>query len=329
MPTLRVLSRADLQAALDMPSAIAAVRHAFAQLALGEAQVPLRSSLSFAHDAVALVMPAYLLASGGLGLKVVTVTPGNTERGLPLIHALVVVLDAENGAPIAALEGGWLTALRTGAASGVATDALARADAETLAVFGAGAQGETQALAVCAVRRIRHVRIYDRTPGKAEALAARLGGQHRIPADIAAAPDPLAAVADADIVCTATTSPTPVFPGDALRPGTHVNAVGAFTLSTRELDEGVVGRARIVVDERGAALAEAGDLVIPWQAGEAVGPDEWTELGAIAAGLEPGRRHADEMTLFKSVGNAVQDVAVAALAVTRAAERGLGTLVPL
>ena len=329
MPSLRVLSRADLQAALDMPSAIAAVRQAFAQLALGRAQVPLRAALNVGADAVTLVMPAYLADSSGLGLKVVSVTPANTTRGLPLIHALVVVLDAQTGAPVAALEGGWLTALRTGAASGVATDLLARTDAETLAVFGAGTQGETQALAVCAVRRIRHLRIYDRTPGKADALAARLAGQHRIPADIAAAPDPLSAVADADIVCTATTSPSPVFPGNALRPGAHVNAIGAFTLGTRELDEGVVGRARIVVDERGAALAEAGDLVIPWQAGEAVGPDEWTELGGIAAGLAPGRQHADEITLFKSVGNAVQDVAVAALAVTRAAERSLGTLVAL
>ena len=326
---LRVLSRADLHSALDMPSAIAAVRQAFAQLALGRAQVPLRSALDCEGNAVALVMPAYLADTGGLGLKVVTVTPANTARGLPLIHALVVVLDAETGAPVAALEGGWLTALRTGAASGVATDLLARPDAQTLAVFGAGAQGETQTLAVCAVRQIRHVRLYDRTPGKAAALAERLAGQHRIPADIAAAPDPASAVADADIVCTATTSPTPVFPGDCLRPGTHVNAVGAFTLRTRELDEGVVGRARIVVDERNAAIAEAGDLVIPWQAGESVGPDEWTELGAIAAGLAPGRQHADEITLFKSVGNAVQDVAVAALAVTRAAERNLGTLVAL
>ncbi|MFN8473573.1 MAG: ornithine cyclodeaminase [Anaerolineae bacterium] len=329
MPTLRVLSRADLQAALDMPAAITAVRQAFAQLALGEAQVPLRSALNFAPDAVALVMPAYLAASGGLGLKVVTVTPANSARGLPLIHALVVVLDAETGAPIAALEGGWLTALRTGAASGAATDMLARHDAETLAVFGAGAQGETQALAACAVRQIRRVRLYDKTPGKAEALAARLAGLPGIPSDVAVAPDPASAVADADIVCTATTSPTPVFPGDILRPGTHVNAVGAFTLTARELDEAVVARARIVVDERNAAIAEAGDLVIPWQAGEAVGPEEWTELGAIAAGLEPGRQHADEITLFKSVGNAVQDVAVAALAVARAADRSLGTLVPL
>ena len=247
-----------------------------------------------------------------------------------MLHALVILLDAETGAPVAALEGGWLTALRTGAASGAATDLLARPDARTLAVFGAGAQAETQMMAVCAVRSIERVWLCSRTPARAEALAARLAGHHGVPTDLRIVADPAQAAGEADIICTATTSPSPVFPGEAVRPGTHINAIGAFTTTAREVDTRLVQRAaRLVVDERAAAEAEAGDLVIPWQAGDGPGPESWIELGAIAAGLAQGRTEADQVTLFKSVGNAAQDVAVGALAVARAEARGLGVEVEL
>ncbi len=328
MTALRVLSRADLQATLDMPTAIAAVRQAFVELSTGRATVPVRTAVAAPPGATALVMPAYVPANQALGLKVVTVYPDNRARGLPLIHALVLVLDAATGAPLAALEGGWLTALRTGAASGVATDLLARRDAATLAVFGAGGQAEAQIQAVCAVRDIRRVVICSRTQARAEALAAQVAGQGRTPRDVQVVDD-AARAAEADIICTATTSATPVFPGAVVRPGTHINAVGAYTTTAREVDSDVVRRARLVIDERAGALAEAGDLVIPWQAGEGPGPEGWTEIGALAAGLAAGRQDAAEITLFKSVGNAVQDVAVASLAVARAAELGLGTVVTL
>lgn len=329
MPQLRVLSRADVQASVNMPDAIEAVRHAFIQLSTGQATVPVRTALPVPPNAVALVMPAHLAASRGLGLKVVTVYPNNPTAGLPLIHALVVVLDAATGAPVAAVEGGWLTALRTGAGAGVATDLLARPDARTLTVFGAGVQAETQLLAVCAVRNIERVILCERTPSRAHALADRLAGRNRVPQTIEVSLDPAQAAGQADVICTATTSPTPVFPGAAVRPGTHLNAIGAFTTHTREVDGEVIRRARLVVDERAAAEAEAGDLVIPWRAGETPGPDGWTELGEIAAGLAPGRQSADEITFFKSVGNAVQDVAVAGVAVSRAASLGLGVVVGL
>lgn len=329
MPPLRVLSRADVLAAVDMPTAIAAVRRAFIELSLGQARVPLRAAIAVPPDATSLVMPAYLDGSHSLGLKVVSVTPGNAARDLPLIHALVIVLDAVTGAPVAALEGGGLTALRTGAASGVATDLLAWPDARRLTVFGAGAQAEPQVLAVCAVRPIECVTIISTMPGSAQALAERLAGQPGVPSAIDIVDHPALAVADADIICTATTSPTPVFPGKALGDGAHINAIGAFTPTTREIPGEVVARARIVVDQRAAAEAEAGDLLIPWQAGEAAGPDTWTEIGLIAAGRAPGRQSRQEITLFKSVGNAVQDIAVASLAAQRAVERGLGVVVEL
>ena len=328
MTRLRVLSRADIQAAVTMREAIDAVRAAFIALSTGEATVPVRVGLAVPPRATALFMPAY--AGGGLGLKVVTVYPDNPTHGLPLLHALVILLDVQIGAPVAALEGGWLTALRTGAASGAATDLLARPDARTLTVFGAGAQAETQMLAVCAVRPIERVLLCSRTPARTEALASRLAGRHGIPATVQVVADPAQAAAEADVVCTATTSATPVFPGDAIRPGAHVNAVGAFTTTAREVDTRLVQRAaRLVVDERAAAEAEAGDLVIPWQAGDGPGPEGWTELGALAAGRAVGRTDADQITLFKSVGNAVQDVAVGALAVARAEALGLGVEVEL
>ncbi|MCW5851646.1 MAG: ornithine cyclodeaminase [Anaerolineae bacterium] len=325
---MRVLSRADIQAAVAMREAIAAVREAFIALSTGQATVPVRVGIAVPPRATALFMPAY--AGGGLGVKVVTVYPDNPARALPLLHALVVLLDAETGAPVAALEGGWLTALRTGAASGAATDLLARPDARTLAVFGAGAQAETQTLAVCAVRPIERVLVSSRTSARAEALAERLAGRYGVPTDMRVVADPAQAVAEADVICTATTSPTPVFPGAAVRQGAHINAVGAFTTTARELDTRLIQRsARLVVDERAAAEAEAGDLVIPWLAGDGPGPEGWTELGLIAAGRAAGRTEADQITLFKSVGNAAQDVAVGALALVRAAARGLGVEVEL
>ena len=328
MTRLRVLSRADIQAAVTMPEAIVVVREAFIALSTGQATVPVRVGIAVPPRATALFMPAY--AGGGLGLKVVTVYPDNPSRGLSLLHALVVLLDAETGAPVAALEGGWLTALRTGAASGAATDLLARPDARTLTVFGAGAQAETQTRAVCAVRPIERVLVCSRTWARAEALAARLAGRHGVPTDIQVMADPAQAAAEADVICTATTSPTPVFPGEVVRPGAHINAVGAFTTTAREVDTRLVQRAaRLVVDERAAAEAEAGDLVIPWQSGDSPGPESWTELGLIAAGLAQGRTEVDQITLFKSVGNAAQDVAVGALAVARAEAHGLGVEVEL
>ena len=328
MAQLRILSRADLRACVDMPTAIEAVRAAFIRLSTGQATVPIRAAIPVPPNATMLVMPAHV-ADSGLGVKVVSVTPDNPRRGLPLIHALVVVLDPVTCAPLAALEGGWLTAWRTGAASGVATSLLARPDARRLTVFGAGAQAGPQILAVCAVRAIERVTICSRTRGRAEALAGRLAGQPGVPTDIRVVDDPAQAVADADVVCTATTSPTPVFPGLALPPGAHVNAVGAFTASTRETDDDLVRRARLVCDERHAAQEEAGDLVIPWRAGRIGGPETWTELGLIAAGRAPSRATGDEVTFFKSVGNAAQDMAVAAVAVAAAAARGLGAVVEL
>jgi len=263
--TLPFFTAEDIRRALPMREAIEAMRAAFIAFSEGRAHIPQRLSISIPEqEGITLVMPGYV-PPDALGLKVVSVFPRNPARGLPTLSALVVMLDPETGAPAALLDGAFLTAWRTGAASGLATDLLARPDAESLALIGAGAQARTQLLAVAAVRSLRRVRVYSRTPARAQALIEEMQGQEGIPQDIAVAPTPEAAVAEADIVCTATNSSVPVFDGQALRPGTHINAIGSFTLEMRELDEETFRRAaRVVVDSRAAALAEAGEVVWGW-----------------------------------------------------------------
>lgn len=309
--TLPFFTAEDIRRALPMREAIEAMRAAFIAFSEGRAHIPQRLSISIPEqEGITLVMPGYV-PPDALGLKVVSVFPRNPARGLPTLSALVVMLDPETGAPAALLDGAFLTAWRTGAASGLATDLLARPDAESLALIGAGAQARTQLLAVAAVRSLRRVRVYSRTPARAQALIEEMQGQEGIPQDIAVAPTPEAAVAEADIVCTATNSSIPVFDGQALRPGTHINAIGSFTLEMRELDEETFRRAaRVVVDSRAAALAEAGEVV--WAIRQGILREaDLVELGEIAAGRRPGRERPEEITLFKSVGLAVQDLVAA------------------
>ena len=309
--TLPFFTAEDIRRALPMREAIEAMRAAFIAFSEGRAHIPQRLSISIPEqEGITLVMPGYV-PPDALGLKVVSVFPRNPARGLPTLSALVVMLDPETGAPAALLDGAFLTAWRTGAASGLATDLLARPDAESLALIGAGAQARTQLRAVAAVRSLRRVRVYSRTPARAQALIEEMRGQEGIPEDIAVAPTPEAAVAEADIVCTATNSSVPVFDGRALQPGTHINAIGSFTLEMRELDEETFRRAaRVVVDSRAAVLAEAGEVV--WAIRQGILREaDLVELGEIAAGRRPGRERPEEITLFKSVGLAVQDLVAA------------------
>ena len=309
-----------------MPAAIAAMKSAFAELSTGQANVPLRTTLPIpSAGAVALFMPA-LVPSSGLGAKIVSVFPRNAECGQPIIHGLVILLDAATGEPVALCDGTFLTAWRTGAASGAATDLLARPDARVAALLGCGAQAQTQALAVDAVRALAAIRIYAPHPDHVQQFIAEM--QPLVGAALVAAPSSADAVRGADIVCAATTSSTPVFDGQLLKAGTHVNGVGSYTTQMQEVDAVTVTRARIFVDARESALAEAGDLVIPMRAG-ATRAEEWVELGEVVAGLKPGRQSPGEITFFKSVGVAVQDVAAAGAALTAAQRLGLGKVVDL
>jgi len=324
---LRIISRDEICRMAPMAQTVEIVKQAFAQLSNGDAEVPVRTQLEIAsHNGVALFMPAYLSKSDQLGIKVVSVFPHNVERGIPTINALVIVVDAETGRPTAVMDGTYLTALRTGAASGAATDLLARHEARVAAILGAGVQGRTQLEAVCEVRPIEKVWVFDidRATAGAYVDEMRLRGG-RIPTEIVVASSATEAVRDADIICTTTTSRSPVFDAADVRPGTHINAVGAFTPDTQEIPDEIVGRALLFVDSREACWAEAGDLIIPRTRGLISEPDIRAELGEVVAGTKQGRPNDRAITLFKSVGNAVQDVAVAAMVLRAAEQLGLGT----
>ncbi len=328
---MRILSRTNVQQAISLPEAIEIVRDAFSQLSNGEATVPLRVPVDIPrHAGVTLFMPAYLSGTDALAVKIVSVHDNNPQLGLPLINAVVVVVDPVTGQARAVMEAGYLTALRTGAVSGVATDVLARTDARVAAIFGAGIQGRTQLLAIGAVRQLERVYVYDRKRDLAVRFVEEMRGQVGVPDDLRLAATPAEAVRDADIICTATTSREPVYDGDLVKSGAHVNAIGAFTPETRETPESLLRRAdKIVVDSYAAALAEAGDLIIPIKRGIIQESNIYSELGEITSGKRPGRERDTEITYFKSVGNAVQDVSVAQAVLKRAEELDLGTTVEL
>jgi ornithine cyclodeaminase len=324
---LTILTGEEIRQLVPMADAIDAMASAFAQLSSGRAVIPLRTQVD-AERGVALFMPGYLKDTRVLGGKIVSVFADNAKVGLPVVTAAVLLLDSSTGLPRALMDGTTLTALRTGAASGLATRLLSREDASVLAVFGAGAQARTQVEAVRAVRPIREIRIVSRTRASAERFAAELRSGESAPR-VVVTENPAEAAAGADVLVAATPSATPVFPGDRVKPGAHVNGVGSYTPQMQEVDESLVTRARVVVDTLGGALAEAGDLIIPLRKGLMGEEDVATELGQVVLGTRPGRTRPDEITFFKSVGNAAQDLAVAALALEAAERGGVGREVEL
>lgn len=322
---MRVLSGDDVEALLPMPEAIALMQTAFVALSEGQAVAPVRTVLPVdEHAGRFLVMPA--AGPSHAAVKLVSVHDANPARGLPLVHALVLVAEATTGRPLALLDGERLTDLRTGAASGLATDLLARPEASVVAVFGAGRQAHRQLEAVCAVRPIRCAYVVSRTEARAHAFAEATSGRLGVPVRVARAAE---ALAEADVVCTATTSAAPVFAHAELRPGTHINGVGSYRPDLAEVPPETVAAARVVVDHRASCRAEAGDLLQPLRAGLIDASHIETELGDVAAGRAVGRRTAAEVTFFKSVGNAVQDLVAAAHVAEAARRRGFGTIVEI
>jgi ornithine cyclodeaminase/alanine dehydrogenase-like protein (mu-crystallin family) len=251
--------------------------------------------------------------------------PQNPLRNLPRIIASVLLLDATTGKTQAILEGGWLTGMRTGAVSGLATSLLARQDADILALFGAGVQAPMQVLAIHAVRPLQEVRVVNRNEEHYQQFVTHvqtlLGS--RCP-HISRASSAHEALSGALLVACATTATTPLFDWSDVTPGAHINAIGAFTPEMCEVDAETLAHARIVVDERESALVEAGDLLQALAGGRISGAETWDELGDLVRGVQPGRQAADEVTFFKSVGIAVQDVAVASHIYMRARELGIG-----
>jgi len=326
-----ILNRSELKSVASMVDAIELMKVAFQELSAGNAISPLRTPIEVGGDlGISLFMPACVPASAALGMKLVTVFPQNPAMGKPTIHAVVCLVSANTGEPLALIEGAYLTALRTGAVSGAATDLLARPESSTLVVIGSGAQGMTQAAAVCSVRPIDRLIVVGRDSGHLDRF------KHAVPQEIpsftgSVETSTLAAevVPLADIICTATTSKTPVFEDKDLKPGVHINAVGAFTPTMQEIPSATIARSRVIVDLFSHAYAEAGDLINPVKEGLVTVDHLRDELGMLVAGSVDGRTSAEQITFFKSVGNAVQDVVVAKHAFDRASEQRIGLDVSL
>ncbi len=310
---LPFLDADSIRNAVPVAELLDAVERAYRDVAAGRDRSPLRSRVELPGGDL-LLMPGVRAGGSGSTVKLVTVVPANAERGLPTIQALVIWFDAETGRPLAILDGETVTAMRTGAASGVATRLMARIDATTLSVLGAGGQAEWQVRAVVAARPIRRILVYARSPVARRAFARAMAEATGIETAMTASAEE--AVREADVLCCATTSSVPVFDADWLRPGTHINGIGAYRIGMIEIPPEAFARASMVaVDAKAAALAEAGDLVAAIERG-LVAEADLVELGDVAPDWA-AQRPADAVTVFKSVGLAIQDVAAAEIIAAR------------
>ena len=311
-----ILDQTLVESLLDTDALIAALAPAMVELSAGRVSMPQRTAAQVQGKGLLGVMPAYLPASNTLSCKLVSVFPGNGAAGLPTHQAAVLLFDAGSGKTLAMLDGASITARRTAAGSALATKLLAREDAKVLLIIGTGVQARAHAHAVMQVREIKELRVAGREPQKAEAFARELSTETGLPAQVfALGPD---AYRGADIVCATTHAEEPVVRGDWLEPGMHVNSVG-LNAQGREVDAAAVKRARVVVESRAAAQAPP-----PAGANELAGITVHAEIGELIAGTRPGREHATQITLYKSVGVAVQDAVAARLVYDAAVKRGLG-----
>ena len=327
---MREFDAAAVRAALTPDRCREAMRQVFAAHGRGDTHLPVRLAVPMPGDAGTLyLMPASAGAPRALATKLVTVVPGNAARGLPVIGGTVVMMDPDTGAPTAVLDGAMVTALRTAAVSALATELLARRDAASLLIVGGGVQAASHLEALLHVRPFTRVRVWSRRPEQArERLADLHQGRLRLPAgldagaiDAAVAPDLGAAVREADVICTVTASPVPLVRGGVVRAGTHVNTVGSHAPATREVDTALVARARCVVDDRAAAMAESGTLLLPIAEGAITAAHVTAALGDVVTGRAAPRTSDADVTLFVSLGLAIEDVAAGG-AVLAAPTRG-------
>jgi ornithine cyclodeaminase/alanine dehydrogenase-like protein (mu-crystallin family) len=324
---LLYLSAAEVRRALPMSDAIDAMREAFLQLDKGSVTMPPRGRMDIPeHNGTLLLMPCQEGHSSRMSVKLVSLFTDNHKRNLPLIHSTVILSDAESGLPLAILDGASLTAIRTAAVCGLATRHLALPDAATAAIFGAGIQARSQLEALCTVRPIQQARVFDIEPAATAAFAREM--RDKLEIDIQPAESARQALEDARIVCTATTASEAVFQDTDLAPGTHINAVGSYKPHVVEIPTATVSRARVVVDQRAAALEEAGDLLTPIRKGVITADHIRADLAEVVTGKVEGRTDAEQISLFKSVGLAVQDLYAAIRTVENARRQQLGIQLP-
>ena len=318
-----LLSEKDVRVVLGMDDLISAMETALDQFSAGHVRQPLRNIVDLAdRHAFYGVMPAYMAQPAALGTKLVSVYHTNAERGLPSHLATIVLHDPETGALLAILDGRYITEARTAAVSAASAKHLARQDARVLAVLGSGVQARSHIDALTRVRPFSEIRVWGRHEERVRALLQSIPNHVR--STLVAAPSAEAAADGADVIALVTASRDPVLTRAAVRAGAHICAVGACRPDQREMETALVRDARVFVDSRTGAIAEAGDLVIPIKEGAINASHIAGELGDVFGGRVPGRRDDAEITIFKSLGMAVEDVAAARLAFDRASERGLG-----
>ncbi len=321
--SLLVLNRRDVEKLLSMPKCIELMEAALASLARGEVQLPLRPVIKIPSSKNAFaVMPAYSASLNAIGAKLITVFPDNHGTALESHQGAVALFDGTSGTMLSLMDAASITAIRTAAVSGVATKLLARIGASTVAILGSGVQGKSHVDAMMAARPFKRVIVWSRNPKHAHALIESAAKEHDAAFEVAG--DPAAAVGHADVICTVTASREPVLMGNWLKDGAHINAVGASVPTTRELDTAAVVKSRIFVDRRESAFAEAGDILIPMQEGKLQATDIVAEVGELLTGAAKGRRDDKEITLFKSLGIAVEDLACAQWLYEQARARGMG-----
>jgi len=310
MKNIKIIDGDTVRKILTMKLAIPAMKCAFRIISEGAAIVPERYRLKLPDsDGGSLTMPVYIPELKMMGTKVISIFPDNSLNNLPVVQAVMLIVDAENGTPIALMDGAELTAIRTGAASGIATEMLALPDANCVAIFGAGIQGRAQLEAICTVRPISRALIYDSNRNSALEFKHEMSEKLNINIEIGH----FDILNEAQIICTATSSKDPVFQHAQLAPGTHINAIGSYKPEVQEIPAETIQHSRIYVDKFSSVLEQTGDLIIPikkdlFNSDEIIG-----ELGDLIMGKLIGRESEDDITLFKSVGNAVQDLVAASV----------------
>lgn len=306
---MRFITREEISRRLTYEKCIPIVRHAMIAFSKGETKQLLRSIVTLSDGRLFGVMPGAMGAHAPFGAKLISVFHGNFARGIQSHQGIVVLFEPESGAPVCVLDAGEITAIRTAAASAVATDALARKDARRLALLGYGEQAQTHARAISKIRHLESITVWGRSPELAHAFAKKM--QAELSISVAAAPDAQAAVAEADIICTVTSASEPILHGAWVRPGTHLNLVGSSHAGPSEVDNDLVLRSRFIADSREGVLHQGGEFLRAKKAG-LIGDDHIVaEIGQVLAGDIPGRRSLDEITVYKSLGHIVQDLASA------------------
>jgi len=303
-----ILNQKEVEQLLTMPKCIDIMRDTLSALARGEATMPLRTVFGIPDGAFA-VMPSALSNPSCVGAKIITVLPKNHGTRYDAHQGAVLLFDTENGSLLAVMDATSITTIRTAAVSGVATDALAKKNATSLAILGAGVQGHSHLDAICAVRPIKTLRIWSRNRANGETLAKVARDKYEL--DVTVVDSGRDAVQNVDVICATTSSTEPVLLGEWLTPGTHINAVGASQRHAREVDSAVVVKSRLYVDRRESALKEPGDIIVPLESGEITADHIVGEVGEVLIGKAPGRQNDTDITLFKSLGLAIEDLASA------------------